>query len=116
MNPPQSKQAERALLGACIIDGEAARNVVDRVAEDDFADRECRVIYSAVRELVRRGAAIDVVTLSDELGDRVEEVGGNTGICDLIDSTPSSVNYEPVLEASQGGPGALRRRCLRLSA
>lgn len=98
MNPPQSKQAERALLGACIIDGEAARNVVDRVAEDDFADRECRVIYSAVRELVRRGAAIDVVTLSDELGDRVEEVGGNTGICDLIDSTPSSVNYESYLD------------------
>lgn len=98
MNPPQSRAAERALLGACIIDGEAARNVVDRVAEDDFADRECRIIYSAVRELVRRGAAIDVVTLSDELGDRVSEVGGNTGICDLIDSTPSSVNYESYLE------------------
>jgi len=98
MNPPQSKQAERALLGACIIDSNAARNVVDRVTEDDFADRECRVVYSAVRELVRRGAAIDIIRLSDELGDRLPDAGGNTGICDLIDATPTSVNYESYLD------------------
>ncbi len=98
MNPPQSRQAERALLGACIIDGEAARNVVDRIAEDDFADRECRVVYSAVRELVRSGSAIDVVTISDKLEGRMDEAGGYAGLCDLVSDTPSSLNYESYLD------------------
>ena len=94
VTPPQSKAAEQALLGACIIDSEVARNVCDRLVDDDLADRESRLIYAAIRDLVRDGTAIDQVTLYDKLDGEVPA----TTLSDMVGATPNSLNWESYLD------------------
>lgn len=95
-----TRASERALIGACIIDGEAAKEVVDRVSEDDFDDRECRVVFAAIKELVKKGTALDIITITDKLQSKnnIEDAGGAANISAMASDTPNSLHYESYME------------------
>ena len=86
-----SVEAERALIGALLIDGD----VIDRVgelAEADFYLDDCRRIYAAIRHVAGSGKGLDVVTVDDALkakGD-AEAVGGFAALVDLANACVSS--------------------------
>jgi replicative DNA helicase len=95
-----ARASERALLGACIIDGDAAKNVVDRINEEDFDDRECRVVFSAVKELVKKGTALDIITITDKLesSGTLVDAGGYANVSAMSSDTPNSLNYESYMD------------------
>lgn len=114
--PPQDLDAEKSLLGAIMIDGEAIFKVADIVVEDNFYSLEHQLIYKAMRELYEQNKPIDVVTLSDQLkkNKELKKVGGTARLAELANDTLSSANVTTY--ASIVKEMATRRRLITLGA
>ena len=65
--PPNSKQAERGLLGSIMVDGSVMAAVVDVVSVDDFFDPQYRRVYASCLEIHREGKPVDALLLQDRL-------------------------------------------------
>ncbi|MEK7201159.1 MAG: DnaB-like helicase N-terminal domain-containing protein, partial [Patescibacteria group bacterium] len=65
--PPQSLDAERALLGALLLKPDAIHDISDLVRPDSFYAEKHRLIYEAMRELTERGEPIDMLSLAERL-------------------------------------------------
>lgn len=94
--PPHSQEAERAVLGAVLIDNRAWDNISDKLKVDDFYRHEHRLIFAAVTHLAERSQSFDVLTLSEHLRqkDQMDQAGGESYLFELAQSTPSSANAE----------------------
>jgi len=94
--PPHSDEAEIAVLGACMIDNEAARMACASIEADDFYNTAHANIFRVIAKLVQLGRRPDLVTVHDALIKlrRLDGVGGPAYIRHLIDETPSSANIE----------------------
>ena len=89
--PPQNLEAERALLGACLLDNEAAKTVKGIISPSDFYAESHRLIYECIARLTDEAQPCDAVTVSDALkvnGD-LERIGGIAYISGLLDSVPA---------------------------
>ncbi|MDR2047547.1 MAG: replicative DNA helicase [Clostridiales bacterium] len=97
---PYNDEAERCVLGACLIDGGIVSDVVSALSEDDFYMRPHKRIFGAVERLYSGGKAADVVTVTDvlERGGFLDEVGGLNYIVGLSDALPSAANYRYYLD------------------
>ncbi len=93
---PASHEAERALLGAILLEPKAFLNIASFLEGDDFHLKRHEYIWQALNRLQARNEAIDYVTLSRELQDmsKLEEVGGPAYLTSLVNNTPSSVHAE----------------------
>src|SRR5690606_36693448 len=91
---PWSLEAEIAVLGALVIDAEAAPKVFDRLTTDDFYNDQHRRVFSAAYKIWKEGLTIDPVTLSEELTRRVEleTAGGMMFLAELLDVVPTATN------------------------
>jgi replicative DNA helicase len=92
--PPNSVQAEQALLGGLMLDNSAWDKVVDLVSEADFYRPDHRLIFAAIRMLSERRQPCDVVTMSELLTSRgeLEDAGGLAYLAALVRDTPSAAN------------------------
>jgi replicative DNA helicase len=84
--PPHNLDAERAVLGAILIEGrEALPRVVEVLRPTDFYTEAHRVIFSTMQTLFDRGQPVDTITLSEELrrADHYEFIGGPTTLATL---------------------------------
>jgi replicative DNA helicase len=91
---PHNLEAERAVLGAVLLDAEAIHRAVEFVKDTDFFRDAHRRIFAKMRDLAERGQAIDFITIKDELarsGD-LDPVGGPAYIASLVDGLPRGVN------------------------
>lgn len=93
--PPQSLDAERALLGALLLKPDAIHDVADTVKPESFYAEKHRLIFEAMRELTERGEPIDIVTLSERLNANgsLERVGGRAYIAELAGEAPAPGNF-----------------------
>ena len=91
---PCSLSAERALLGAILIDPNAINDIAATIGADDFYVQEHKQIYLAMRELFDASQEIDPVTLIDSLVHKgvYEKAGGESYVRSLLDVTPSAMN------------------------
>ena len=90
---PRDLDAERSVLGAVLLHGEALVEVRDLLTPQDFFRDAHRRIFNAMLELADLNKPIDLVMLKQQLGrDDVEEVGGPAYIASLIDGVPRSTN------------------------
>lgn len=92
---PHSLDAERALLGAVLLDNKCYWQTESLVWEDFFLDSHRR-IYRRMVELVGDGKPIDFVTITDYLGNHkeIEIVGGVAYVTSLTDGLPRVKNIE----------------------
>ncbi|HEY0907963.1 MAG TPA: replicative DNA helicase [Candidatus Paceibacterota bacterium] len=92
--PPQSLEAEQALLGSVCLRPEAIHDVNDIVKEDDFYSDKHRVIWNAMMELSSKGNPIDLLSLSSKLKDlgSLDRVGGASYLSELVQLVPSASN------------------------
>jgi replicative DNA helicase len=92
--PPQSIEAEQAVLGALMLDPEAAYLVMDFLGVDDFYRQAHRMIYRIVLDLVLAHQAVDILTVVDKLrqNNKLEEVGGATYLASLSTIVPNAAN------------------------
>jgi replicative DNA helicase len=92
--PPQNVEAEQSVLGAMLLDRDAARRCLELLREEDFYREAHRRIFQAIVALVDRGEPADVITVGEELRrtGQLELVGGGAYLTDLAASVPTSAN------------------------
>ena len=94
--PPHNPDAERAVLGAILIDGNCFYRVIDKITSDDFFRDAHRTIFEAIRGLAEESRPIDILTLKDELGRKrvMDRAGGSAYVSSLLDVVPDIANVE----------------------
>jgi replicative DNA helicase len=94
--PPQNLEAEASVLGAILLDNEAAWLVAQFLRPEHFYKAAHRRIYETVLALATERRPIDVVILRDELGKAgaLEMVGGVEALKELVEAVPSAANAE----------------------
>lgn len=114
--PPNSIEAEQAVLGALLLDWGAMGEVVTRLRPSHFYSLQNQVIYDALMSLFAHNTRGDTLALVDELTKKgnLEKAGGVGYITTLTDAVPSSANIayyqEMVLDR------AVRRELIKVSA
>jgi len=68
--PPNDIEAEEAVLGSLLLDGEAIFKIVSLLSPEDFYRDQNREVYAGCFELFRRNEGINQVTLAHELSRR----------------------------------------------
>ncbi len=93
---PASADAERAILGAILLDNQAYPQAAEFLQADDFSLDSHRRIYLRMMELAETGRPIDYVTLTEQLGQHkeIEAVGGVAYVTSLTDGLPRVKNIE----------------------
>ncbi len=95
-------QAEKAILGAILLDNslfEAAK-VLDA---DDFMLDAHRVIFSHIAQMIERGDAADIVTLSEELRSTHElDKIGDLPIAYIASLGEDTIRYRPAVRSWAG--------------
>lgn len=93
---PHNLDAERSVLGAILLRNEAINAAVEVLQPEDFYREAHQLLLEHMIQLSERGAAIDLITLSESLArvDAIEKVGGPAYITRLVDGVPRSTNVE----------------------
>ncbi len=93
---PWSSEAEQAVLGAMLLDQDAALKAAELLDDTMFYREAHRLLYRAMTALTERGDVIDPVTLREELGKRgdLDRAGGMEYLGSLIDVGPTAANVE----------------------
>ncbi|MFH0914132.1 MAG: replicative DNA helicase [Chloroflexota bacterium] len=95
--PPCDVDAEEAVLGSLLIDGETIHKIVPILDEaQDFYTEQNRLIYQACLSLYQRHEAIDQITVAQELArqGKLESCGGAAQLSHLISGCPTSLDIE----------------------
>jgi replicative DNA helicase len=92
--PPQDLDAERAVVGALMLNSNAFADVIDILDADDFYSAKCGAVFQAALDLFADGEAVDAITVSDKLKSKgeLEKIGGALGVHEIVQSTPSTAN------------------------
>jgi len=92
--PPQSIEAEQAVLGGLMLAPEAFDRIADQITDGDFYRRDHQLIYRAIRELAEKNRPFDAVTLGEwfESQGLIEQVAGGAYLIELASTTPSAAN------------------------
>lgn len=90
--PPHSIEAERAVLGAMLLEQDAAPKVFERLVSDDFYKESHRKIFSAMTALFERSVPLDLVVLHEELSSQgaMADIGGPAMLAGLLDEAGTS--------------------------
>lgn len=101
--PPQSLEAEKALLGSILINGEVMHDIVDLIHENSFYSNQHKSIWSTLFELHSKSTPIDLLSVSSRLKDKniLDQSGGMTYLTELVNAVPSSTNashYAEIVE------------------
>ena len=85
---PSNVDAEAAVLGAVLLDNGNWGRVVDILLETDFYDPIHAEIFELCRDLIQKGSVADGITVRDhfEKAGRLDDVGGNARLADLVDA------------------------------
>ena len=94
--PPNNLDAERAVLGASLLDKEALLYVVESLQPDDFYEPRHGIAFEVMRDMASRDRAVDSLTFTDELARRgaAERLGGHSFVAMLVDSVTTTANVE----------------------
>jgi len=94
--PPHSEEAERSVLGACLIDKDAVIAVVEFLRPEHFYDENNGQIFEAILSLYEERSPIDIITLSERLRKQkdLKAIGGTGYLSELASSVPTAANAE----------------------
>ncbi|MEE8572074.1 MAG: replicative DNA helicase [Gemmatimonadota bacterium] len=93
---PWSEEAEQAVLGAMLLDQDAALKAAQLLSDTAFHRDSHRRIFRSMLILLEKGDVIDPLLLRDVLQRRgdLEASGGVEYIAELLDIVPTSANVE----------------------
>jgi replicative DNA helicase len=94
--PPQAPELEQAVLGACLLDPSAIREISAILSPEHFYLDAHHRIWAAILAMDREVRKIDILTLMQELRKRadLDIVGGAFYISQLTNKVASSANVE----------------------
>lgn len=93
---PQSPDAERAVLGAILINNNAFYRIIGTIDTEDFFRDAHRTIFATMRRMAEHSQEIEALTLKEELAKhaQLDQVGGISYIASLMDVVPDVANVE----------------------
>lgn len=94
--PPQSMAAEKAVLGACLLNESAIFSAMEFVRASDFYKKEHQLIFQTMLDLNSTGVVCDLVAVSERLAKegQLALAGGVEYLASLTGEVPSLVNAE----------------------
>lgn len=101
--PPQSIEAEQALLGCILLDKDILTKIEDLVKPEDFYQETHRIIFQAIKELYEARSPIDLLSLSNRLEEKnqLENIGGRSYLVSLVNSVPTAAHASYYAEMVQ---------------
>ncbi len=92
--PPNSKEAEEAVLGSILIDPSVINDIMELVTSSDFYFPKNRAVFAAMEKLFDEGSPIDVISVTEKLKEMgtLDVVGGELEVARLADSVPTSAH------------------------
>jgi len=90
--PPQNLEAERAVLGAILLENEAIYTVMEILTPASFYQEAHRIIFDNMLSLSEKGKPIDLITLSDRLRSEgiLDKIGGASYLPSMVEDIPTS--------------------------
>lgn len=111
MNRSEYYDAQRAVIGAMLFDGEhVAGLVMHRTREEDYTG-EYKTLFRVCRDLFQAGKPVDPVTVKDKAGPQYAPL-----LVELMDETPTAANVEAYLDILVEKSKLLRIQSLAASA
>ncbi len=98
--PPNDIEAEQAVLGCMLLDGEAVAMALETLKPEDFYREENKLIFAAMLNLYSRSEPIDLITVKEELVSlgKFEVCGGLAYIADLSEKVPTTANADKYIK------------------
>lgn len=101
--PPQSIEAEQAVLGSVFLNADALIEAMEYIDSADFYRRSHQLLFQTMLDLNNRNEAIDVITMKTELEQKqlLEDVGGISYLSELTTNVPTAANvghYAKIVE------------------
>lgn len=94
--PPQAIDLEEAVLGALMLEKDAAADAFEILIAESFYKDEHQKIFSAIKSLFEQSKPIDILTVTEQLKNtgELEFVGGPFYISQLTSKVASAANIE----------------------
>ena len=94
--PPNSLEAEQAVLGGLLLDNSTWDSIADRLRAEDFYRRDHQLIFEAILDLSQKGQPSDAVTVAERLASTglADETGGLAYLAGLARDTPTAENIK----------------------
>ncbi len=94
--PPQSLEAEMAVLGAILQRPDSIYEVTDTLIARSFYSTRNRIIYESIFELNKKGIPVDSVSVLEHLKNQgsLERSGGAAYLAELMDFVPNTANIK----------------------
>lgn len=93
---PFNLEAEKAVLGAALLQNDALYNVISSLEEDDFYSTKHQKIYAAIKTLLKDRKNVDIVTLSEYLvnSKELDDIGGINYLQEILESPITFANLK----------------------
>jgi replicative DNA helicase len=93
--PPQNLEAERAVLGAILLEPAILPRAIELLTPEDFYKEGHRRIYAAMQSLFDRSEPADVLTVAEELrgAGELEAVGGQVTLATLMEEATLATQF-----------------------
>lgn len=94
--PPQAKDIEEAVLGACMLERDAVHLAMGILTPEMFYADGHRMVFEVVKDLFNRGNPVDQLTVVEALrkNGNIESVGGAYAVMELTNRIASGANVE----------------------
>jgi replicative DNA helicase len=94
--PPQSREAERSVLGSMLRENGVIGDVLQIVRKENFYSDAHQRIFEGVAVLYDKGHPVDLVTLAEWLKEQkyIEDIGSYGYLAELWDAAPTAANAE----------------------
>lgn len=94
--PPNSLEAEQAVIGAIFLEPEAFSTAAERLTPADFYRMNHQIIFQAMLDLFEKGEPIDLISVTTLLTneDKIDAVGGVVYLTQLTESVPTAANID----------------------
>lgn len=88
---PSTIEAERAVLGALLLNDTYINQIAEQLTAEDFYSMPHKLIYQAILDIAQQHKRLDLVTLQDELSKRghLESIGGILFLVSLQEDIPA---------------------------
>jgi replicative DNA helicase len=92
--PPHSVEAEKAVLGAMLMDRDAVVEVIETVRPEHFYEEKHGLIYEVIMDLYQEREPVDVITVTEKLRKKkkLDEIGGTEYLTDLVNGIPTAAH------------------------
>lgn len=95
--PPQSLNAEQAVIGSILKDRDALDKIIDSINNENyFYHPKNRLIFRVIFHLYQNDKPYDLTTVAEELSriNQLDNIGGRLYLIELIESVPSTANVK----------------------